>query len=145
MVSPVRAVMVVLLLGAVMLAGPTAPVAATTECANDTATISIGTGALMISVPELDGVNHVDIPYPSCSNGNFAQDSGTSPAIRFQNFCGSGFLRIYAEAGTVNVPAKVIWLEGTGTTCSGDEPEEPPGHQPHSPPDPFALARELIG
>lgn len=85
------------------------------HCARDLETIKIGTGNVGIDLALLNGVNHVDIPFPPCSTaGNYWVDHSTSGA-QIEKHCDGKFLRAYASAGAVGQSVVVNWVSSTSS------------------------------
>ena len=78
----------------------------------DLATFSFGTGTLLIDVPELQGRNHVDLAYPSCTGGAFLVIP-VDGAVQAQNLCSERIARIYAPVGEVDLEFRVQWQTGS--------------------------------
>lgn len=102
----------------VLFAGVMPSGAASTECGSKLSSVPVGTGTHLIDNPSLEGVNHVDLPIPSCSEGRFSFGSGTAPGVNAQKFCVDGFIRVYAPPGTFDNSFLVLWLQDDGQGCA---------------------------
>lgn len=108
-------VTMVLILFAVVLTGPTAPVGAdhsTNACAANQGqvTVALGNlyGALPVQLDALSGLAYVDMPFDSCTDGGFSIHSDSGDIHGTRN-CAERYVRVWSVPGSAGEDFTIFW------------------------------------